>query len=109
MTILSSLTDWALEGSVVTGDSMRSRGYGCTKRTSFQIYRMKPADWVLLALCLLLPAAVMAAGHLGASFTPELYIPPLTWGFAVYCIYLSIPIVLEVKEALTWRILISRI
>ena len=109
MTILSSLTDWALEGSVVTGDSMRSRGYGCAKRTSFQIYRMKPADWVLLALCIVLPAAVIAAGNLGASFTPVMVIPPLSWGFAVYCVFLLIPIVLEVKEALTWRILISRI
>ena len=109
MTILSSLTDWALEGSVVTGDSMRSRGYGCAKRTSFQIYRMRTADYLLLGACILLPLAVILAGNLGASFTPVMHIPPLSWGFPVYCVYLSIPIVLEVKEALTWRILISRI
>ena len=33
MRILSALTDWALEGSIVTADSMRSRGYGCAKRS----------------------------------------------------------------------------
>ena len=35
MSILGALTSWALEGSVVTADSMRSRGYGTSKRTSF--------------------------------------------------------------------------
>ena len=50
MRTLSALTDWALEGSVVTGDSMRARGYGTAKRTSFQIYRMKTLDWTLLAV-----------------------------------------------------------
>lgn len=109
MTILSSLTDWALEGSVVTGDSMRSRGYGCARRTSFQIYRMKPSDRVLLVLCLTLPLCVILAGGLGTTFTPVMHIPPLGWGFAAYCLFLSIPIVLEVKEAITWHILISRI
>ena len=38
--ILSALTDWALEGSIITADSMRSRGYGTGKRTNFQIYSM---------------------------------------------------------------------
>ena len=45
MTILSALTDWALEGGVVTGDSMRSRGYGSAKRSSFMIYRMTGIDF----------------------------------------------------------------
>lgn len=35
VSILSSLTDWALEGSIVTADSMRARGYGCVRRTIF--------------------------------------------------------------------------
>ncbi|MBP3478012.1 MAG: energy-coupling factor transporter transmembrane protein EcfT, partial [Oscillospiraceae bacterium] len=34
-TVLGALTSWALEGSVVTGDSMRARGYGSAKRSSF--------------------------------------------------------------------------
>ena len=31
VTILSALTDWALEGSIVAAGSMSSRGYGCGK------------------------------------------------------------------------------
>ena len=59
--ILSALTDWALEGSVVTGDAMRCRGYGTAKRTSFMIYRMTGTDGVLLAAQLLLILAALTA------------------------------------------------
>ena len=40
-TVLGELTSWALEGSVVTGDSMRARGYGTANRSSFMISRTK--------------------------------------------------------------------
>ena len=109
MTVLSALTDWALEGSVVTADSMRARGYGSARRTSFQIYRMTPRDWVLLALMVFLAAGVIVAGGLRAEFTPVLSVAPLTWGFAAYCVFLSIPTALHIKEALQWRISISKI
>lgn len=109
MTVLSALTDWALEGSVVTADSMRSRGYGGAKRTNFQIYRMTVADWVLLVLTAVLAAATIFGGDKSAEFIPALQIAPLTWGFGAYCAYLLLPTVLHLKEALTWHILRSRI
>ena len=109
MTILSALTDWALEGSVVTADSMRSRGYGSAKRTNFQIYRMTLRDWALLCLTLILAAATIFGGEKGAEFIPTLQIMPLTWGFGTYCAYLLLPTALHLKEALTWHILRSRI
>lgn len=104
MTVLSALTDWALEGSVVTADSMRARGYGAAKRTSFQIYRMTSRDWVLLALTLFLAAATVL-GDKTAEFIPALQIAPLTWNFSAYCVYLIIPTALHLKEALLWHIL----
>ena len=109
MTVLSALTDWALEGSVVTADSMRARGYGTARRTSFQIYRMTAADWTLQVLIVLLAAAVLLAGGTAAAYTPVLSIEPLTWGFAAYCLYVLIPTALHVKEAVLWRISISKI
>lgn len=116
MTILSALTDWALEGSVVTGDSMRSRGYGTGKRTSFMIYRMTEQDLALLAVQILLITAVIAAAATGgtaAAFTPELFIAPVIGGhlagFAAYCAYLLIPAVLHIKEAVQWHISRSKI
>lgn len=109
MTVLSALTDWALEGSVVTADSMRSRGYGAAKRTNFQIYRMGTRDWVLLCLILLLAAATIFGGNKEAQFIPTLEIAPLGWGFPAYCIYLLLPTALHLKEAITWHILRSGI
>ena len=109
MTVLSALTDWALEGSIVTADSMRARGYGCAKRTTFQIYRMSTRDWVLLALIGILAAATLLGGEKGAEFIPALQIAPLTWGFAAYCGFLLVPTALHLKEAITWHILRSRI
>ena len=109
MTILSALTDWALEGSIVTADSMRARGYGCAKRTNFQIYRMTTRDWILLCLTVLLAAATILGGNKGAEFIPTLQIMPLTWGFGAYCAYLLLPTALHLKEAITWHILRSGI
>ncbi len=39
MKILSIMTTWALENSVETADSMKSRGYGLRGRNNFSIYR----------------------------------------------------------------------
>ena len=112
MTVLGSLTSWALEGSVVTGDSMRARGYGCAKRTSFMIYRMGKADWTLLAVQILLLALVILAacfGQLNAAFTPQLDIAPISWGIVPYTAFLLIPTVMHIKEALQWHISRSKI
>ena len=112
MTVLSSLTDWALEGSVVTGDSMRARGYGTAKRSSFMIYRMKTGDWLLIVSIPILLALIITAaclGQMAAAFTPEIQISPVSWGIIPYTVYLLIPIALHTKEAFSWHISRSKI
>ncbi len=116
MTILSALTDWALEGSVVTGDAMRSRGYGTAKRSSFVIYRMTGMDLGLLVTQSLLIAVVfwtIFTGGTAAEFTPDLFIAPVKDthipGFVAYCAYLLIPTILHIKETVQWHISRSKI
>ena len=112
MTVLGALTAWALEGSVVTGDSMRARGYGCAKRGSFMIYRMTAADRLLLAaMASLLALTVTAAclGQMTAAFTPQPDIAPVSWGILAYIAYLLIPTALQIKEAIQWHSSRSRI
>lgn len=112
MTVLGALTSWALEGSVVTGDSMRSRGYGTAKRSSFMIYRMTATDWMLLILIPVLLALIIIAacfGQMTAIFTPEFHIVPVSWGIIPYALYLLIPTVLHTKEAFAWHISRSKI
>lgn len=112
MTVLGALTSWALEGSVVTGDSMRARGYGAAKRSSFMIYRMTLTDWLLLAVMLILLALVTTAacfGQMTATYTPEFQIATMSWGIIPYTVYLLIPTVLHTKEAILWHISRSKI
>ena len=112
MTVLGALTSWALEGSVVTGDSMRSRGYGTAKRSSFMIYRLGITDWTLLIVIPSLLALVIVAaclGQMAATYMPEFYISPPSWGIVPYGIYLLIPIALHTKEAIQWHISRSKI
>ena len=114
--VLDALTTWALEGSVITGDSMRARGYGTAKRSSFMIYRIGSSDITLLVLLFVLAALVVifsCMGSTAAEFTPQLSIAPITagniWGLLAYSIYLLIPTILRGKEALQWHISISKI
>ena len=112
MTVLSAMTSWALEGSVVTGDSMRARGYGCAKRTSFMIYRMKAFDWFLVAVMVALLALTITAlclGQAAAAFVPQIHLAPTSWGLISYSCYLLIPTALHIKEAIQWHISRSRI
>lgn len=107
--ILSALTDWALEGSVVTADSMRARGYGSGKRTNFQLYHMTVRDYIIISLTVILAMMVLVCGNMSATYTPELYIDTPGWGLGCYCLYLLIPTVMQIKEAVQWNISISRI
>ena len=112
MTVLGALTGWALEGSVITGDSMRARGYGCAKRTSFMIYRMKAHDWILVVIMTALLALTITAlclGQSAAAFVPDIEIAPPSWGLAAYTGYLLIPTALHIKEAIQWHISRSKI
>jgi len=107
--VLSALTDWALEGSIVTADSMRSRGYGTARRTSFHLWKMQKADWQILLLQILLAVLTVLPGGTAAAYTPALSIAFPTWGLAFYSILLFLPSILHAKEVLAWRFFISKI
>ena len=114
---LAALTAWALEGAIVTADSMRSRGYGAAKRTNFTPYRFTASDGALLVLMAALAAvtlAAAAAGYARAEFIPAVYIagsntPLGAAGLAAWTVLLLIPTILHLWEDMTWRILRSNI
>ena len=111
-TVLGALTSWSLEGGVVTGDSMRARGYGCTKRSSFMVYRMRGTDWIVLSVMVVLLALTITAaclGQMNAAFIPVVDLPPASWGLCTYTCYLLIPTALHIKEAIQWHISRSKI
>jgi len=116
MQVLSALIGWSLEGSMTTADSMRSRGYGSARRSSFRLYRFRLRDWIILAVFGILAALTLtgaATGSAEAVYTPLCRFAPMTgfhlFSFIAYCLFLAVPIILHVKEALVWHISISRI
>ena len=115
MKLLSALTGWALEGSVITADSMRSRGFGCKKRTNFSLYRFEKKDKVLLAGMIFLTGVLLYCCFHGAvqvSYTPEfsagdLYDPYVIVALTVYAAFLAIPSAINIWEEIRWRSLKS--
>lgn len=114
---LSAVTTWALEGSIVTADSMKSRGYGTVKRTNFSIYRFHNRDKIVILIMIILTVFIGLSWIYGgtyAKYTPVMDISPISNPFSIlgvvsYGIFLSIPIFINVKEAVMWRYLRSRI
>ena len=117
MGTLSALTTWALEGSIVTADSMRARGYGTAKRTSFQVSRFTAPDAVVLGLFAPLIGIVILAAVQGCA--DAVYIPALSFapvasplsllGLIGWGLFLSIPSFEQIWEAVKWHSLRSKI
>ncbi len=114
--ILSVMTTWALENSVETADSMKSRGYGLRGRTNFSIYRFDTRDRILTALM-----SVMALVVLGGIVTKSVYFryyPMIAMNkahpgaIAVYLCYGALcllPVVINIAEDIKWHYLKSKI
>lgn len=116
LTTISVLTSLALEESVVTADSMNSRGYGTGKRSCYHSYRFTGEDVLLgsiFAAAIVLVAVSLIMGGGRASYTPELQITPVRgWsipGIIAYALMLLTPTILNIKEEIQWHISRSKI
>ena len=108
--VISIMITWALENSIDTADSMRSRGYGLPGRTAFSIYRWNKRD-SFAGLFLLLTVAYVLIGKLkGALYW--YYFPQLggrcldAYQLSVYLAYsllLLLPLLIDLREFLKWR------
>lgn len=115
--VISALTSWALEGGIITADSMRARGFGTGKRSYFNKYNMTGRDLALLfSMILCFAVTGYCAYHKGAwaEFTPGFNITGLDnkylrLGFISYFIFLIIPTVINYLEAIKWNIIKSKI
>ena len=115
--VLSSLTTWAFESGITTADSMRARGYGGKRRTNYSIYRFGFKDVLILVYFVVLIVVLSfcyAKGGMSSEVVPSIAIsdfsnPYTLVGLIAYILFLSFPLILNVKEALKWQILRSRI
>lgn len=110
--VLSSLSMWALEGSVTTADSMRARGYGTARRSSFRLYRFCAYDAAFLLLMLAAAGVVIfgaAHGCTAVTFVPTTAFPPPDGYAAAYAFLMLLPVIPEIKELCLWKYSISKI
>ena len=116
MAAFSSTVSWAMEQSIVSADSMKSRGYGIRGRTAFSIYIFEKRDGltllVLAALCL---GAVMPsiAGWTTWVFYPymtgDLLGPAQLLSYLCYSGLCLLPLLIDLSEDRKWNSLRSKI
>lgn len=112
MRVLSVLITWALENGIITAESMDARGYGCGRRTSFALYKIRIGDVVFIAVCAVLAAgAILGLNTASVSYYPQMRMDsanPLSMaGYCCFGILALLPIMMNTKEAIRWRYLIS--
>ncbi len=116
MRVFSILLTWALENGIITADSMAARGYGVGKRTNFALFRFRKADALLLVCSLLLTGITctgLALGKLQFTFYPVVTSAECTvltiGSYLSYGLLAMLPAILETKEVLKWKFLLSKI
>ena len=111
--VLSILITWTLENGIITAESMESRGYGCGRRTSYAVYRVHAADIIFIIVCILL-TAVTAVGvwQSRSEYYPTLDMDLLSpWGAAgaaAFTVLSVLPLIINIKESIRWRSLLSK-
>lgn len=114
--IFSALVGWSLEHAVETGKSMKARGGGAKRPTSYSLYRFSARDVPVLAVTLLLTAVVLAAAFSGSfdfSYYPifrlSAFTPMAVFGYLAFAGLAFLPAVLEVTERVQWHYYKSKI
>lgn len=112
LVILSIMITWALENSIETADSKKSRGHGLKNRTAFLIYKFDDRDKKVLLTIILLSTYISIGAFRGAlrwqyfpsieKFNVNLYSISLFFAYFILCI---IPIILNRLEQRQWQAL----
>jgi len=100
MRMASVLVGLGMEDSIQTSDSMRARGYGVGKRTSYASYSWHPREkcaLIALASLVVLNGVLMYVATVQFAYYPT--VSPLRpwWGYAPYAIMLALPFLVEME------------
>ena len=111
--MLSGMLTWALEHAVETAQSMKNRGYGLEKRTSYSLFHWEVRDTSMLIVILVLTAGVIYAAYEGIfawSCYPTFLgafmnnYPGMTWkgwmwiAYVAYAILTTLPILTDISS-----------
>lgn len=113
---LSSVLTWSLENAIEVSDSMKSRGFGIGKRTSYSNYIFDNRDKIAL-IYLLVTAAYTLIGAMLGEMSYQ-YFPSMKgsdaslYGVSVFVSYAMLcfmPVAIEIWEGVKWKKLKSKI
>ncbi len=107
----SAAFDWGIENGVATAVSMRARGCGAARRTSYTLFRLTAADTAVISISVIC-AAVITANRSALRFVyyPTVSALPAAALPRLACLTLCIvPVFLYFKERLVWILSASRI
>ena len=97
-----------MEQGIITADSMRCRGFGIKKRTSYLDFHFKAHDFlalVAITLLILVNIFVFINVNKGFSFYPKLIdTNEHIVYYLFYIVLLIFPLLLELKESILWKI-----
>lgn len=110
--IFSITTTWALENSIYTADSMKARGFGVKKRTSYSNYRMEGRD-----ICVIVWIAILAGCVIRMLQSEKIYTYYYPYvvnrnNIVVYVLYALLcftPVLINIREEIRWYRLKSKI
>jgi energy-coupling factor transport system permease protein len=112
----SATVSWAMEQSIVSADSMKSRGYGIRGRTAFSIYLFEKRDGLAIAILTLLSLGAILPCATG--YCPWRYYPSMLgvlWGpvqlLAYFCYggMCLFPLIVDLMEDRKWNSFRSKI
>ncbi len=110
LSAFSATVSWAMEQSIVSADSMKSRGYGTARRTAFSIYRFEKRDcFALIALAALCIGACLPhiTGELSWMYYPSLngtlWGAPQLLAYACYTGVCLLPLMIDLEEDRKWN------
>ena len=107
---LSVLLTWSMENAVQTADSMKARGFGQKRRTTYHLFRFDSRDARCLGVIVALAAIAVLFRAFGFGYV-EFYPRIRTlaegagnlWQGAILILLYFLPVLLEKKEAVRWR------
>lgn len=114
LNVTSALFTWSLENAIHVSDSMRARGYGSHKRTSYSLYRWNRQGVIIAVMQGVLIVIVIVSilmGGLTASYNPVIAVsgfgaePATVWtwsGIASFALFSTIPLLMRAEEAVRW-------
>ncbi len=114
--VISSVTSWSLENAVDISDSMRARGYGLKRRTSFSVFKISLKDIRALLFIVVLSVYLLIGVMLGKTkfiFYPSIEYEKITfYGITLYIAFLllcTMPVIIELWGAIRWKYLKRKI